>query len=748
MGRFYYALMLLFFIASISYANEGNKKKYIHDVTIYWDASLSQKTKNLQKELEFLDVYFKGYPNSKVKLVVFNTRVVLAKDFEVKDSNWKTLKEKLEKVVYDGGADFSLIKTKLDTHKILFFTDGEGSYGNIDTYLYSPSLITISSKRKINKRFLHRTALYNQGFFVNLLESNLMTSIKAIKTEKTQAKLKFEDEVGNKKSYIKVYVSGQDGFLVDNIETSINHKNRVTLKASIDGSFKIKAKPGDKVMFSYLGKETKTILIRDYKALNVVLSDDINQLEAITLKNKSKAKKQKVKIGGLVKDKRRLGYAVTSLDATELKPERAVSLVQLLRGRIPGYTIPENDLSKSFMRGGASSLVMRNQAPAFVVDGILIEINNTAKAAALNNMIDLNNIHNITVLKGLAASNRYGNFGANGVIIITTKSGLTTFDSKKKESKKNVEVKYTIFDKPLEIEKEGESKYIKALKVFKDTDLAYNHYLSQRKYHEENPEYFINSSSYFFENNEEEKGVQVLSNLTELFPDDVVVLKTMTYQLDKYGLYLKSKKVHEKILKLMPNMSQNYLDLANNYVLNKEYQNAINVFKKIAKNEYEAVTSWNGIQDQVTNDFKNLMFYRNPSWNTRNIDVKYFKKIEYDVRLVIECANFQTEYELEYISPERKGYTISHTKEKAKEVLNNELREGYNSYEFTQKNMEKGTWYLNIHSKNEINKKKPQSRFIKVKVYTNYGRSNEKLQTYILDLNKIKQSRLFTSFSI
>ncbi len=144
---------------------------------------------------------------------------------------------------------------------------------------------------------------------------------------------------------------------------------------------------------------------------------------------------------GLSRERKTLGYAASVLSGEDIANSNAINPMQALQGKVAGL-----DVSSSNGVGGTQNVVIRgfssfgNQQPLYIVDGIPItnEQNATGSSSAvdrLNGTVDFgsginalnpNNIQDMTVLKGAAATALYGSRAANGVILITTKSGSNT----------------------------------------------------------------------------------------------------------------------------------------------------------------------------------------------------------------------------------------------------------------------------------------------------------------------------------
>lgn len=156
-----------------------------------------------------------------------------------------------------------------------------------------------------------------------------------------------------------------------------------------------------------------------------------------------------VTAAGIKRQKNKLGYAVTTLNADQLAQKSEPDPIRALSGKVAGVNIQ----GSGGVAGGGTNINIRgnsslgnNNQPLFVVDGVPFDNSSFANAgsasvggAGVTNRafdIDPNNIQSMTVLKGAAAAALYGSRAANGAIIITTKSG-------KRQSRKGTEITYT-----------------------------------------------------------------------------------------------------------------------------------------------------------------------------------------------------------------------------------------------------------------------------------------------------------------
>ncbi|MFL3660456.1 MAG: SusC/RagA family TonB-linked outer membrane protein, partial [Polaribacter sp.] len=178
-------------------------------------------------------------------------------------------------------------------------------------------------------------------------------------------------------------------------------------ETDFDGNYSIKVNEGAILVFNYLGYQVVERKIGNANVLNVVLSVDASVLDEIVITGYTTTSKVKA------------STASTQLNAETIESRPNGSLVQTLAGQVPGL-----DISTNSGQPGANSLVQLrgvnsingNTEPLFIMDGIPINEDNFKS-------LNQNEIASITVLKDAGATAIYGSRGANGVIIIKTKTG-------------------------------------------------------------------------------------------------------------------------------------------------------------------------------------------------------------------------------------------------------------------------------------------------------------------------------------
>jgi TonB-linked SusC/RagA family outer membrane protein len=192
-----------------------------------------------------------------------------------------------------------------------------------------------------------------------------------------------------------------------------------------DGTFTVDVPAGaTTLVFSYTGYSTIEVAIGASNTLNVTMEESAEQLAEVVVTSL-----------GIKKEKRALGYGVTTVTEELIANRPEADVARILQGKVPGVNITSTSgvsgTGTNITIRGYSSITGSNQ-PLFVVDGVPFNsgTNNQSSFAAggvtaSSRMLDLdpNNIESVSVLKGLSATVLYGDQGRNGVILITTKSG-------------------------------------------------------------------------------------------------------------------------------------------------------------------------------------------------------------------------------------------------------------------------------------------------------------------------------------
>ncbi len=206
-------------------------------------------------------------------------------------------------------------------------------------------------------------------------------------------------------------------------------------QTDFDGKYSIKTRAGQVLEFSYIGLKSQSITVGASNSVNVAMTPDAA-----------------VDLGEVVI----IGYGKTTKEAyvgtaakVEVKNIQSTSvsnITQALSGEVAGVNV----IQTSGQPGTAATIRIRgfgsvngNRDPLYVVDGVPFDggttASNTSNLSALNT-INPSDIENLTILKDATATAVYGARGANGVVVITTRSGKSNRSSIEVDFKTGVNV--------------------------------------------------------------------------------------------------------------------------------------------------------------------------------------------------------------------------------------------------------------------------------------------------------------------
>ncbi|MFT4093625.1 MAG: TonB-dependent receptor [Niabella sp.] len=210
---------------------------------------------------------------------------------------------------------------------------------------------------------------------------------------------------------VKGVVTNSNGVGIPGVTVTVSGTNNGTITGDI-GMYTIKAGKGDKLVFSSIGFVTQEAVVGDNTEINIRLADE-----------SAKSMNEIVVVGYGAKKRADITGAVASVPKERLSQLPVTNILHAVEGSTPGVNITQT----SSVPGSTGSVLIRGQnsmsagtSPYIIVDGVPL----TGSGGGTND-INPNDIASIDILKDASATAIYGVNGANGVILITTKRGIT-----------------------------------------------------------------------------------------------------------------------------------------------------------------------------------------------------------------------------------------------------------------------------------------------------------------------------------
>lgn len=291
---------------------------------------------------------------------------------------------------------FNLNMDKATVKEVLEELENESEYN----FMYSRNLIDVSKEVSVNLQNAKIDEVLNSifagtdiGYTVKdriIILTKNESSAETTSQQQRTVSGKVTDSNGSSLPGVSVVVKGTTtGILTD-----------------ANGEYSLTNVPANStLLFSFVGMKMQEIVVGDNKIINIVLKEEIVGIDEV------------VAIGYGTLKRADLTGAVASVKGKELAANPVSNVAQALQGRLLGVNVSSQDgrpgaTMSVRVRGGGS--ITQSNEPLYIVDGFPV--------SAIND-IPASEIESIDVLKDASSTAIYGARGANGVILITTKSG-------------------------------------------------------------------------------------------------------------------------------------------------------------------------------------------------------------------------------------------------------------------------------------------------------------------------------------
>ena len=221
---------------------------------------------------------------------------------------------------------------------------------------------------------------------------------------------------------VKGLVSEDNGEPIPGVAVQLKGSATSYAITDANGSYTITAPSAGTLVFSCLGFQSEEVAVAGQAVINVVLKADTQLLDDVI-----------VVAYGTVRREANTG-SVVAMKGEKLADNTATSIDKMLQGKMAGVSISSasgQPGSSTQIRVRGTSSINAGNEPLWVVDGIpvinedmrMTSYYGNSEGGSSTNFLNPNDIESITVLKDAAAASIYGSRAANGVILVTTKSG-------------------------------------------------------------------------------------------------------------------------------------------------------------------------------------------------------------------------------------------------------------------------------------------------------------------------------------
>lgn len=222
-----------------------------------------------------------------------------------------------------------------------------------------------------------------------------------------------------------IVTSVSDGLPIPGVTVVVHEAGTIGTVTDVDGRYSIQVpEDSESLVFSFIGMKSMTVEIGTSNIVDVVMETSTESLDEVV-----------ITALGIEREVKALGFSAQEIGEAELSGSRETNIANYLTAKVAGVQVTKT----SGGAGGSTNVVIRGNSsingvnqPLYVVDGVPIINRPIAGSSGMwgetdtgDGIGDINpeDVESMTVLKGPNASSLYGSRGANGVILITTKSG-------------------------------------------------------------------------------------------------------------------------------------------------------------------------------------------------------------------------------------------------------------------------------------------------------------------------------------
>ncbi|GHT11457.1 hypothetical protein FACS189426_13370 [Bacteroidia bacterium] len=732
-----------YFVASCMPKTETRKKQWGESLGIIWDASLSGLQRDINKELEVLDVIIKEKKDLSVSLYLLNNRLTKNGVYKIQNGDWSNLRKALESVTYDGGTNFSAIQLKNISSEFLFFSDGLSTLSDADfialnTEIKNHPIHCIVSSAKADYSSMKWIAAQTNGKFINL---NALAPA-TLKNELLYETLHFLGIEANndvKEVYPSVSTPVHGHFSIAGILDT--HNTNLTLR------------------FGYNNQVEKRITVK------------LNSKEAAQQGNVHRIWAQK-KINEL--DMR---YEQNKEELTELGQQfgivtRNTSLIVLetVQDYITYNIVPPAELQAEYFRWKKEQDEETLRQHQDFLNAALATAKNlqewwntdfTPKKPKYpqpdnqnvhyEERVDIADIQEYRVIVEEAPDPPHlmetVQFTPPVIVADEDVSDAEMMYSQA-ELVDNKEFISTGFAKDKSISQpviklapiKQDNEYSKKLTGKADVD--YEIYLKLRPDYINTPTFYFDMADWFFKLNDREKSIRILTSIADIDLENASLYRLLGYRLKEYKEYALETYICKKVIQWRPMEPQSYRDYALALADNGHNQTALDSLYSVLTQSYaQSINARScGIEEVVVTELNHLIA-KNSKLNTAAMDKKLLKAMPVDIRVVINWNMNNTDIDLHVKDPRGETCFYSHRETAMGGRISQDITQGYGPEQFMLKKAIKGKYevFVNYYGDSQVKAEGPST--IMAEIYSKYADGGEQRQVVCLQMSKENTER-------
>ena len=719
-----------FYVASAFPQQKKIEKPLPHHITLLWDASLSELTRNWKKELGLLDGYFSRLGQADVTLVSFSNTAQEPQSFTIHNGQWATLRSALQNTIYDGATQFGALDLrKYPCDEFLLFSDGHSNFGSNNIQLSDRPLYAITASANADFPFLQYIAGHTGGECINL-ENTSTDQAKEQLLYQTLHFLGVRHSADLEETYPSLSTPIINGITVagisyrprQDIVLQFGYGGKVISEQTISLDFsKQQARQPDlsriwaqkkiaeldtryednKIEIEQLGKRygivthnTSLIVlesVNDYITYQIEPPADLREAFDHIMKGREQNDRQTRQI---------------VVDNAETWFNQLFSWWQTDYSSAPRDKNPQPTPANDPLSPPATTL-------QYNAAGVATDHNPSARLRRPANADRLESTPNLerdpdgskslqeVVVVGYGTARKRDLTASVTSIATPPPPGNGTFTAWKADIR---------------------TDYLDKLKSAAAAD-QYNVYLQLRKEHSQTPLFYFNTSGFFLAEGKKALGLKILSNIAELDVENYELYKLLGYKLKELGETEAACSVFKKVLDWRPFEPQSYRDYGLALRDAGRYQQALDTLYLALVKNYDANVSalYPGIEETLLPEINNLVALEKNKVDASRIPKNILANMPVDIRVVLNWNMNNTDIDLWVTDPDNEKCYYAHKSTNIGGRISSDFTQGLGPEQFLLKKAIKGTYKVEVNYYGDTQVKLAGPTTIMAEVYTGYG---------------------------
>lgn len=734
------------------------QKKWGENIGIIWDRSLSSKHRDIEKELSLLDLFFKDNPNIHVEMGLLDIQFLKGPTFQVRQGNWNELKSYIKRMDYDGGTDYSQLKTGvIHASDYLLFSDGLSTFGQSEISLENP-VYCITSSSGSDYGTIKQIAQKHIGKMINLTNISVNQAYNNLNTVDLlylgiKEQHDFEEVYPQKGTAIQTNFSiaglgkrpglkqltllvGDGQHTPKEISIALQPDHGEIDLQQIWAQKKIEALDlqyeNNREEIETLGKQfgivtrnTSLIVletVEDYIRYAIIPPAELlSQFNAL---QKEHAIEREERVANLLEKAENSAEQLRSWWQTNFQQKKKYPQ------RDKSFESTDNMVAEEISTGAIPITPTPSRLPASPAATARAEEFRSSDAAS-EKRVSVGSNSNITdaATSELAMAAASDDVLRESVVVQSLEERVAGVQIG--NSINNIRGKINI------PEIKEDQAYLQELNQSKD---PYKSYLQLRNHYMGTPTFYFDVANFFFKRGNKQKALLILSSLADLQIENADLYKTISYKLREWGDYDNALFITAKVLKWRPMDPQSHRDYA--LVLQDKgmFNEALEQLYGILTQCYspEAAGRDEGIEETLLMEINNIIKSNKTASSNVAVNKKLIADLPVDMRVVINWNSQNTDIDLWVTDPNQEKCFYSNPATAIGGRLSNDFTGGYGPEQFLLKKALKGKYKIEVDFFNDGSLTLAGPAAVMAEIYTYYssGKQERKIVTIYLDRSK------------